>query len=321
MVMNETAKPFALGPSVRRNNVVSHGRWGYEARRSRDQLEIRENRLLAASDRTNGSMNSTAHDYSLLFVELGSIVVGLALLARWASKWGFSSIPLYLLAGLAFGNGGILPLNLSKDFIAIGAEIGVLLLLFMLGLEYSGAQLQNSIRTGLAGGVVDFLLNFPPGYLTGVLMGWTPLAAFLMGGVSWISSSGIVAKVLSDLGRLSYPDTPTVLSVLVIEDLAMAIYLPMVAVLLVGGGAVRMALSVTIAIVTVAIVLVLAIRYGEAMSRFAAHESDEIILLTSFGTVLLVAGIAQRLQVSSAIGAFLVGIALSGPIADQSHTA
>lgn len=236
MVMNETAKPFTLGPSVRRNNVVSHGRWGYEARRSRDQLEIRENRLLAASDRTNGSMNSTAHDYSLLFVELGSIVVGLALLARWASKWGFSSIPLYLLAGLAFGNGGILPLNLSKDFIAIGAEIGVLLLLFMLGLEYSGAQLQNSIRTGLAGGVVDFLLNFPPGYLTGVLMGWTPLAAFLMGGVSWISSSGIVAKVLSDLGRLSYPDTPTVLSVLVIEDLAMAIYLPMVAVLLVGGG-------------------------------------------------------------------------------------
>lgn len=82
-----------------------------------------------------------------------------------------------------------------------------------------------------------------------------------------------------------------------------------------------MALPVTIAIVTVAIVLVLAIRYGEAMSRFAAHESDEIILLTSFGTVLLVAGIAQRLQVSSAIGAFLVGIALSGPIADQSHTA
>lgn len=50
-----------------------------------------------------------------------------------------------------------------------------------------------------------------------------------------------------------------------------------------------------------------------------AHESDEIILLTTFGTVLLVAGIAERLQVSAAIGAFLVGIAVSGPLAEQSH--
>jgi monovalent cation:H+ antiporter-2, CPA2 family len=51
----------------------------------------------------------------------------------------------------------------------------------------------------------------------------------------------------------------------------------------------------------------------------AAHESDEIVLLTTFGTVLLVAGLAERVHVSSAIGAFLVGIAASGPIAEQSH--
>src|SRR5206468_677021 len=75
-------------------------------------------------------------------IELGSVIVGLALLARLASKIGFSGIPLYLLAGLAFGRGGIAPLELSQHFISLGAEIGVLLLLFMLGLEYSPAELK-----------------------------------------------------------------------------------------------------------------------------------------------------------------------------------
>jgi len=66
-------------------------------------------------------------------------------------------------------------------------------------------------------------------------------------------------------------------------------------------------------------VLFAAVRYGHQLSQFVAHESDEIILLTIFGTVLLVAGVAQRFQVSAAIGAFLVGIALSGSVAEQSH--
>ncbi len=89
------------------------------------------------------------HDISGVLIELGAIVVGLAILARLSQRWGISSIPLYLLAGLCFGSGGFAPLNLSADFISIGAEIGVLLLLFMLGLEYSAAELQKGLRTGL----------------------------------------------------------------------------------------------------------------------------------------------------------------------------
>jgi CPA2 family monovalent cation:H+ antiporter-2 len=63
----------------------------------------------------------------------------------------------------------------------------------------------------------------------------------------------------------------------------------------------------------------LAVRYGVPLSRVVAHQSDEIVLFTIFGAVLLVAGAAQRLQVSAAIGAFLVGIAVSGPMAEQTH--
>jgi monovalent cation:H+ antiporter-2, CPA2 family len=99
----------------------------------------------------------------------------------------------------------------------------------------------------------------------------------------------------------------------------MAVYLPLVAVLLVGGRPAKVAASISIAIAIVSVVLLVAVRYGQSLSRLAAHESDEIILLTTFGTVLLVAGLAQRLQVSAGIGAFLVGIAVSGPLAEQSH--
>ncbi len=259
------------------------------------------------------------HDISLVFIELGAVVVGLAVLARLASRLGFSAIPLYLLAGLAFGNGGIFPLNLSKSFIELGAEIGVLLLLFMLGLEYSGQELKDNLRRGFSAGIIDFILNFPPGLIAGLLLEWKPLAAVLLGGVTYISSSGVIAKVLAELRRMDCPETPVVLAVLVLEDLAMAVYLPVVAVLLVSGSVTTMAFSVSIAVVTVLLVLFIAIRFGRSLSCFLSHESDEVILLTTFGAVLLVAGVAQRLQVSSAIGAFLVGIAVSGPLADQSH--
>ncbi len=263
-------------------------------------------------------MPSAAHA-AVSFVELGCAVIGLALLARIANRWGFSAIPLYLLAGLAFGNGGLAPLNVSETFIHGGAEIGVLLLLFMLGLEYTGEQLKTSLRGGFAAGLLDFALNFPPGLVAGLLLGWKPLPAVLLGGVTYISSSGVIAKVLAELQRLNFPETSLVLSVLVIEDLAMAVYLPLVAVIIVGGGPTRLFLSVAIAVIAVGVVLFAAIRYGGAFSRFVANESDEVVLLTTLGTVLLVAGIAERLQVSAAIGAFLVGIAVSGHLAEQSH--
>ncbi len=255
----------------------------------------------------------------MVFIELGAVAIGLALLARIASRWGFSSISLFLIGGLAFGNGGIAPLNLSRNFIQLGAEIGVLLLLFMLGLEYSGEQLRGNLRSGVSGAAIDLLLNFPPGLIAGYLLGWSPLVSILLGGITFISSSGIIARVLSELDRTDAPETPCLLSILVLEDLVMAVYLPLVAVLITGGGTQKIVLSIAIACVTVLVVLFIATRYGDRLSGFVAHQSDEVILLTVLGAVLLVAGIAQRLQVSSAIGAFLVGIAVSGPIAEQSH--
>ena len=256
-------------------------------------------------------------DAALAFIELGAVALVLAVLARIAARLGITAIPLYLLAGLAVGEGGVVPLDVSADFIELAAQIGVLLLLFTLGLEYSAAELRDGLRTGFVPGAVDAVANFAPGLALGLLLGWETTAAILLGGVCWISSSGVVAKVLSDLRRLGNRETPAVLNVLVIEDLAMAVYLPVVAALVAGRNLVETSFTVAAALVAVVVILIAALRWGDRLSALLAPGSNEALLLAVFGLTLLVGGLAEQLQVSSAIGAFLVGLALSGTVRDR----
>jgi CPA2 family monovalent cation:H+ antiporter-2 len=253
-------------------------------------------------------------DTALAFIEIGVVAIVLSVLARVATRLGITPIPLYLLAGLAVGEGGLLPLDVSGEFIQETGEIGVLLLLLALGLEYSPAELRAGLRSGAMAGVVDALVNFTPGFVVGLALGWEPIAAVLLGGVSWISSSGVVSKVLTDLDRLSNRETPAVLNLLVIEDLAMAVFLPVVGAIVAGRGVSDTLVTVSVALAAVAAILVVALRWGDRLSRLLAPASDEALLLAVFGLTLLVGGLAQKLQVSAAIGAFLVGLALSGSV-------
>ena len=107
-----------------------------------------------------------------LLVELGAILIALALLGRLAARFGIPSIPLYLVAGLAVGEGGIVELVTAREFIESGAQIGVILLLLLLGLEYTGGELTSALREHAPAGAVDLALNFTPGLLLGLLFGW-----------------------------------------------------------------------------------------------------------------------------------------------------
>jgi CPA2 family monovalent cation:H+ antiporter-2 len=138
-----------------------------------------------------------------------------------------------------------------------------------------------------------------------------------MAGVTYITSSGIVAKVLGDLGRLGNRETPVILSVLVFEDLTMAVYLPILTTLLAGVGLVGGIKAVGIAMLTVAVVLLLALRFGGVLSKIIDSAEPEVFLLRVLGAALLVAGFAATLQVSAAVGAFLLGIAISGSTAEN----
>jgi len=150
-----------------------------------------------------------------------------------------------------------------------------------------------------------------------LLLGWGPVGAFVMGGVTYISSSGIVAKVLSDLGRLGNRETPVVLSILVFEDLVMALYLPILTAVLVGVSLLSGAAAVGISVAVLAVVLVVALRYGRFVSKVVDSPDREVFLLKVLGLALLVAGFASAMQVSAAVGAFLLGIAISGSTAEN----
>ena len=252
---------------------------------------------------------------TVLLTELGALLFALGMLGRIGRRIGLSPIPLYLLAGLAFGQGGLLPLSASEEFIHIGSEIGVILLLVMLGLEYSASELVGNLRAAAPAGLLDAVLNALPGAAFALMLGWDWAAALVLGGITWVSSSGVIAKVLADLGRLGNRETPVILSVLVIEDLAMAFYLPLITAVLGGAGLLGGAKALAVAVLTVLAVLVVAIRFGRQISGFMSVKDPEALLLSVLGLTLFVAGVAAGLQVSAAVGAFLVGIALSGPVA------
>lgn len=256
---------------------------------------------------------------AILLLELGGVIFGLGVLARLARWLHLSPIPLYLLAGLAFGAGGLVPLGATDAFISTAAKIGVILLLLLLGLEYSADELVGNLRKSAPAGLVDVVLGGLPGAVAALLLGWTPAAVVAMAGITYVSSSGIVAKLLTDLGRLGNRETPVVLSLLVFEDLSMAIYLPIFTALLAGVGLLGGGVALLIALGAVGVVLIVAVRYGRVISKLMSSPDDEVLLLLVVGLALLVAGIAQQLQVSSAVGAFLVGIALSGEVAENAR--
>lgn len=258
------------------------------------------------------------HETTQLLIEVGALLLVLSLLGRVAARFGFSAIPLYLLAGLAVGEGGLLPFHASEEFFEVGSQIGVILLLAMLGLEYSAEELVSSLKTSKVSGILDGVFNALPGALFAILLGWEPTAVVALAGVTWVSSSGVIAKVIRDLGRLGNRETPTVLSILVMEDLAMAFYLPVLSALVIGAGLLQGAFTVAIAVAVVLLILYVALRHGRVLSRLLPDKNAEALLLGVVGLTMLVAGLAERVSVSAAVGAFLVGIAISGPVAHQS---
>lgn len=256
---------------------------------------------------------------ALDLIEIGALLLGIALCARLAHRLGVSSIPFILVGGLALGEGGLIPVDHAEGFIAVGAEIGVILLLLMLGLEYSPRELVGNLRTSAGAGALDMALNAVPGAVLALLLGWGPVGAMVLAGITWVSSSGVVAKLLHELGRLANRETPTVLSILVIEDLAMAFYLPILTALLVGMDLGPAAITVVVALASVVVILYLALRHGKRFSRLLWTKDAEALLLAVLGVTVLVAGLASEVKVSAAVGAFLVGIAIQGRTAVEAE--
>ena len=138
---------------------------------------------------------TSSEEISTIFLEFGLLILGLGIIARLARRWEISAVPFYLLAGLLFGEGGLSVVDSSDALVPTLAELGVILLLLLLGLEYSGDELVQTAQRQSRSGVIDLIANSVPGALVGFAFGWGVPGALALAGVTYISSSGIVAQV------------------------------------------------------------------------------------------------------------------------------
>lgn len=251
----------------------------------------------------------------LTLIELGAMLLGLGITAFIAHRLKFSVVPFYLLIGLFLGKGGVFPVELSEDFLNTGAQLGAIALLLMLGLEYSGRELIGAFLERRSVGIVDILANFVPGAIIGLLLGWGVLGALVLGGITFVSSSGIAAQLIKDTGWRQSELAKRVTSVLVFEDIMLAPYLPLLTAVVLNLGVIAGVVSISIALTITGVVLLIATREQNALAKVVSINSPGGLLLTVFGSALLAAGVAESVGFSSAVAAFLVGLLLTGEVA------
>ncbi|MFC6082367.1 cation:proton antiporter [Sphaerisporangium aureirubrum] len=245
---------------------------------------------------------------------MGGAFLAAALLARLGRRIGLPTIPLFMLAGILLGphTPGLVLVRDAHEFEMLSA-LGLVLLLFYLGLEFHLDDLRSGGRRLLAAGGVYLLLNVGAGLGFGFVLGWGAREALVLAGVLGISSSAIVTKILIDLGRIGRPETRLILGVIVVEDIFLALYLAALQPVLSGAqGAVETATQAGKAFGFL-MVLAVAARYGTRLfGRLMAVRDDELLVISFLGAAVLIAGISEWLGVADAIGAFMVGLILAG---------
>jgi CPA2 family monovalent cation:H+ antiporter-2 len=185
----------------------------------------------------------------------------------------------------------------------------------MLGLEHSAKDLAGAFTERRFVGLVDLLVNGIPGAVVALLLGWGPVGAVVLGGITYVSSSGIASQMMREAGWQRSEISRRVTGILVFEDLALAPYLPLVTTIVANLGAITGFVSVTSAVLITAVALLVALRGENAVSRLFNIQAPGGLLLTVFGGALFVAGVAEEVGFSSAVAAFLVGLVLTGEVA------
>jgi CPA2 family monovalent cation:H+ antiporter-2 len=235
----------------------------------------------------------------------------LAALGLIANRFGISAIPAYLLAGILLGPNEPTEIVLIKqsDVTAFVSELGIIFLLFFLGLEFSLERLVRSGRHVGLGGAADLIANAGLGLLVGLIAFGPSFAAIVLAACIYVSSSAIAVKALIDFRRLADDETDLVLAILLFEDIAIAGVLGFVAT---GGGGVAETAGVTTkAFVFVAASLAASRWLGAWIGRQLGRLELEFFLLAVFGFVIAMSAIAMELELSEAIGALMAGVILS----------
>ncbi|RRJ29782.1 cation:proton antiporter [Halocatena pleomorpha] len=254
-----------------------------------------------------------------LLLEIGIALTGIAVAGAVANRLSLSVIPAYIAMGILIGPnepstiaGISLTLVDQREFIDVVAELGIVFLLFFLGVEFSISQLLNDRRRIATIGTVDFLVNFSLGIGLGIAFGYSLLETFFLAGIVYISSSAVISKSLIESGWVANAESGPILGTLVFEDILIAIYLALLTAVAGGGGTVvDAAVAIGGAFVFLGGLTLIAWYGSSVIEQVFDADSDELFLLRILGVTTLVAGFALTIGLSEAVAAFFVGTAFS----------
>ncbi|OIP64276.1 MAG: hypothetical protein CO150_05280 [Nitrospirae bacterium CG_4_9_14_3_um_filter_53_35] len=237
------------------------------------------------------------------------ILISLFLAGRLALHIGQSVIPAYILVGISAR-----PLIGHTHLIHFFAELGVILLLFFIGMEFSMDRFFSSAKRIFRGGIIDLLINFSIGLSIGFLLGWRWLDSLILGGIVYVSSSAIISKMIIDQKRAAYPETETILGILVFEDLVMAVFITMVSAVATtpGTSPVYLLWSLSKGVLFCAAFFLIIRKRKGWIDRLYHVESPELFLFLIMGSIFCVSLFARSLGLTEAIGALFLGMTLSG---------
>lgn len=245
-------------------------------------------------------------------IALGGAFLVCGLVARIGVPVGLPTIPLFMLAGVVLGpDTPGLDIVADPDELALVARLGLVFLLFYLGLEFSLEDLTSGGKRLAGAAGVYLLLNVGGGLALGFSLGWGVAEALVVAAVVGISSSAIVTKLLVETGRIGNPETRVILGIAVMEDVFLAFYLALLQPVLGGAdGAVEAVTGIATAF-TFLFGLALVARHGARwVGKVIDTPDEEIVVVVFVGLAIITAGVAETLGVSDAIGAFMVGLIL-----------
>ncbi|WP_318199012.1 cation:proton antiporter [Streptomyces sp. MCL20-2] len=243
---------------------------------------------------------------------MGGAFLAAAVLARLGGRIGLPTIPLFILAGILLGphTPGYTLLSNPHDLEMLSA-LGLVLLLFYLGLEFHMDDLKTGGRKMAIAGGTYLVLNVGAGLIFGFALGWGTSEALVLAGVLGISSSAIVTKILVDLGRIGNPETRPILGIIVVEDIFLALYLAALQPILSGADSLSAALVDGGKAFGFLLLLALAARFGtKLIGKLMNTKDDELLVISFLGVAVFVAGVSEMFGVADAIGAFMVGLML-----------
>ncbi len=254
-----------------------------------------------------------------LVLEVGTALMLIGLAALLAGKLKFSIIPFLIILGMLVGDHmpkwGVFDFSFSEshEIIEFLGRIGVLFLLFYLGLEFSIKKLERSGKNIVIGGSIYIAINFTLGLFYGWVTGFPLLETLIIAGIITFSSSAIVAKVLVDLRRTGNKETELILGIIMFEDIVLAVYLSIVSGLVLGNSSslIETIISIGISLAYILLFFVIARKATPLLNKLLNITSNEIFIIVIFALLFFISGISETIHVAEAIGALLLGLVFS----------